>query len=337
MTVGLPQTAVTLYSFTPDFHAGRHDLDQLVARAAELGMGPGLEIVGFQSIRDFPNLTPEFERHFRGLLDRHGFEPACLDCNADRALRSDRMLSEDELYEYLAAQLRAAHRLGFPAARMQWTAGLPVMERLVPLAEQLDVRMGVEIHAPETVDSGWVLAQREWHAKHQSPHLGFTIDFGSVTNQISPTMFQAFREKGVAEELFSAFSERWHALDGQRFEAHEQMGNFIQLAHQYGAGDHAINMSVFAVGIHGHGRPRMWLEISDQIVHVHAKFFHVDEHGVEPSVPVAEQVQTLIDAGYGGYISSEWEGWHWDLHSDAFEQVQREQRIIRSVLEAAAA
>ena len=332
----LPRAGVTLYSFTPDFHAGRHTLDQLFERAAELNMGPGLEVVGFQSIRGFPDVTPEFESHFKGLLERHGFEPSCLDCNADRALRSDRMLSDDELYEYLAAQLRAARRLGFPAARMQWTAPLPVMERLVPLAEQLDVRMGVEIHAPETVESPWVLAQREWHAKHQSPYLGFTIDFGSVTTQISPTMFAAFREKGVSEELFEAFSERWHALDGQQFSAHEEMGNFIRLAHRFGAADHAINMSVFAVGIHGHGNPRMWLEISDQIVHVHAKFFHVDESGSDPAVPIAEQVKTLIEGGYEGYISSEWEGWHWDLHRDGFEQVAREQRIIRSVLDRAA-
>lgn len=333
----LPRTGVTLYSFTPDFHAGRHTLEQLFARAAELGMGPGLEVIGFQSIRDFPQITTDFERHFKELLERHEFVPTCLDCNADRAVRSDRMLSEDELYEYLAAQLRTAHRLGFTTARMQWAAPLAVMERLVPLAEQLDVRMGVEIHAPETVDSPWVLAQREWHAKHQSPYLGFVADFGSVTTQVSPTMFDAFREKGVSEELFEVFRERWHALDGRRFEAHEQMGKFIQLAHQYGAGDHAINMSVFAVGIHGHGSPRMWLEIIDQIVHVHAKFFYVDEHGVDPAVPIAEQVQALVDGGYDGWISSEYEGWHWDLHSDAFEQVQREQRIIRRVLERAAA
>ena len=333
----LPKTSITLYSFTPDFHAGRYTFEQLMERAAERNMGPGLELVGFQSIRGFPEVAPEFERQFRTLVERHGFELASLDCNADRALRSDRMLTEDELYEYLALQLRAAHRLGFPTARMQWTAGLAVMERLVPLAEQLDVRMGVEIHAPETVDSPWVLAQREWHARHESPYLGFTADFGSVTTQVSPTMFDAFREKGVSEDLFEEFGQRWHELDGQHFDAHEQMGKFIQLAHQHGAGDHAINMSVFAVGIHGHGDPRMWLEIADQIVHVHAKFFHVDETGVDPAVPIAEQVQALVEGGYEGYMSTEWEGWHWDLHSEAFEQVARQQRIVRDALSRARA
>jgi sugar phosphate isomerase/epimerase len=336
--MSLPKTGVTLYSFTRDFHAGRLTLDDLFAKAAELDMGPGLEIIGFQSIRGFPNVTPEFERHFKGLLDRHGFEPSCLDCNADRAVRSDRLLTEDELYEYLAAQLRVAHRLGFPTARMQWAAPLSVMERLVPLAEQLDVRMGVEIHAPETVNSPWVLAQREWHAKHQSPYLGFVIDFGATAKQISPSMFDVYRAQGLSDELLQAISERWHALDGVAFEAHEQIGAFVGLAVSMGAPpDQAINLAVFAVGIHGHGDPRMWLEISDQIVHVHAKFFGVTEDLVEPAIPVAETIRVLIEAGYEGYVSSEYEGWHWDIASDAWEMVAREQRIIRGVLEQATA
>jgi sugar phosphate isomerase/epimerase len=337
MTRALPRTGVTLYSFTPDFHAGRVTLDDLLAKAAELDMGPGLEVIGFQSIRGFPNVTPEFERHFKGLVDRYGFEPSCLDCNADRAVRSDRLLTEDELYDYLAAQLRAAHQLGFPTARMQWTAPLSVTERLVPLAEQLDVRMGVEIHAPETPSSPWVMAQREWHAKHQSPYLGFVIDFGSTATQISPSMFEVYRSKGLSDELLQAIADRWHELDGRQFEAHDEIGAFVQLAVSMGAPpDQAINLAVFAVGIHGHGEPRQWLEIADQIVHVHAKFFHVTEDGVEPAVPVADTIRVLIEAGYTGYISSEYEGWHWDTTTNAFEMVQREQRLIRGVLEEAA-
>jgi sugar phosphate isomerase/epimerase len=81
----------------------------------------------------------------------------------------------------------------------------------------------------------------------------------------------------------------------------------------------------------------MWLEIADQIVHVHAKFFNVTEDLVEPAVPVADTVRVLIDAGYTGYISSEYEGWHWDTTSDAWEMIRREQQIIRGVLEEAAA
>jgi sugar phosphate isomerase/epimerase len=338
MSQALPKTGITLYSFTPDFHAGRMTLEELFQKSADHDMGPGLEIIGFQSIRGFPDVTPEFERQFKDLVERHGFEPSCLDCNADKAVRSDRLLTDDELYEYLAAQLQAAHRLGFPTARMQWAAGSEVLTRLVPLAEQLDVRMGVEIHAPETVTSPWVLELRDWYAKNQSPYLGFVTDFGSTTTGLSPSLFNAYRAKGVSDDALRAISDRWHSLSGQHFEAHEEIGAFMQLAMSMGVPpDQAINLAVFAVGIHGHGEPRQWLEIADQIVHVHAKFFNVTEDGVEPAVPVAETIRVLVEAGYTGYISSEYEGWHWDTTSDAWEMIQREQRIIRGVLEEASA
>jgi hypothetical protein len=208
----------------------------------------------------------------------------------------------------------------------------------VPLAEQLDVKMGVEIHAPETPDSPWVVAQREWHAKHQSPYLGFVIDFGSTAGDLSPSLFDAYRAKGVPEEALDAVSARWHSLSGTQFEAHDEIGAFMQLAMSHGVPpDQAINLAVFAVGIHGHGEPRQWLDIADQIVHAHAKFFNVTEDLVEPAVPVADTIRVLIEAGYTGYISSEYEGWHWDTTSDAWEMIQRQQRIIRGVLEEAAA
>ena len=47
-----PKLGVTLYSFTPEFHAGRYTVEQLIAKAAALDMGPGLEVIGFQSVRD---------------------------------------------------------------------------------------------------------------------------------------------------------------------------------------------------------------------------------------------------------------------------------------------
>ena len=38
MAATLPRLGVTLYSFTPDFHAGRYTFEDLVVRAAELGL-----------------------------------------------------------------------------------------------------------------------------------------------------------------------------------------------------------------------------------------------------------------------------------------------------------
>jgi len=329
----LPRLGVTLYSFTPDFHAGRYTFEDLVVEAAQRGLGPGLEVIGFQSFRGFPHMSPEVETRFLRLVDEHGWELSCLDGNVDVAVRADRLLDEDELVAYMEAQLEAAARLGFPVLRVQNQATPAVMERLLPSAERLGVKLGMEIHAPETVRSPWVLALRELYARLDSPYVGFIPDFGASTLGISPSVFETFRAKGVSEELLQAIATRWDELGGRDFEAHEEIGNFIGLAHSMGAGDHAVNLAVFAVGIHGHQDAAAWAEILPDVVHVHGKFFDIGDDGREPVVPVEELIDVLVAGGYDGYISSEYEGWHWNTRADAFEMVAREQALCRRALE----
>jgi sugar phosphate isomerase/epimerase len=333
MAPALPRLGVTLYSFTPDFHAGRYTFEDLIVRAGELGLGPGLEVIGFQSFRGFPHVSREIEQRFLRLVDEHGWELSCLDGNVDVAVRSDRPLDENEIVEYLEAQLATAGRLGFPVLRVQNMATPAVLERLLPAAERLDVKLGMEIHAPETVRSPWVLALRELYERLDSPYLGFIPDFGASTRGVSPSVYDTFRAKGVSDELLAQIAERWDELGEREFEAHEEIGNFIALAHSMGAGDHAVNLAVFAVGIHGHQDPRAWREILPQVVHVHGKFFDIGADGEEPVVPMEELLGVLVDGGYTGYISSEYEGWHWNTRSDAFEMVARHQALCRRVLE----
>jgi hypothetical protein len=337
MAPTLPRLGVTLYSFTLDFHAGRYSFEDLVVEAAERGLGPGLEVIGFQSFRGFPRVPADIERRFLSLVDEHGWELACLDGNVDVAVRADRLLDEDELVEYLRAQLETAGRLGFPVLRLQNAATPAVMERLLRHAERLDVKLGMEIHAPETVRSPWVLALRELYERLDSPYLGFIPDFGASTRGISPTVYDTFRAKGVSDDLLDAIAARWDELGTRDFDAHEEIGNFIAMAHRHGAADHAVNLAVFAVGIHGHQDPRAWAEILPDVVHVHGKFFDIGDDGREPVVPVDELVDVLVEGGYTGYIASEYEGWHWNIEADAFEMVAGEQALLRSALEKHAA
>jgi hypothetical protein len=332
MTSSLPRLGVTLYSFTPDFHAGRYTFEELVVKAAELNLGPGLEVIGFQSFRGFPRVPDDVETRFLRLVDEHGWELSCLDGNVDVAIRADRLLDESEIVEYVGTQLATAARLGFPVLRIQNQATPAVVERLLPMAERLDVKLGMEIHAPETVRSPWVLALRELYERLDSPYLGFIPDFGASTRGISPSVFDTFRKKGVSEELLDEIAARWDELGTREFEAHEEIGNFIALAHSHGAGDHAVNLAVFAVGIHGHQDPRAWAEILPDVVHVHGKFFDIGGDGREPVVPIEALLEVLVDGGYTGYISSEYEGWHWNTDADAFELVERQQALCRSVL-----
>src|SRR5581483_70491 len=142
----------SLFSLTNEWLSRHYTLEQLVAAVAERGLGPGLEIVGFQSLRSFPAVEEGAASAFRALLERHELEPSCLGSNLDVALRVDRLLTEDEQVDYLAAQIEVARRLGFPVMRVQHRGSTEVLERALPLAERADVRLGVEIHAPLAAD-----------------------------------------------------------------------------------------------------------------------------------------------------------------------------------------
>src|SRR5204862_6924326 len=97
------------------------------------------------------------------------------------------------------------------------------------------------------------------------------------------------------------------------------------------------HVALWGAGGHANRRPGAGgVSLADR-GRVHGKFFDIGGDGREPVVPVEELLDVLVDGGYAGYISSEYEGWHWNTRSDAFAMVIRHQALIRRVLEKHAA
>ncbi|MEV9236902.1 hypothetical protein AB0186_28035, partial [Klebsiella pneumoniae] len=67
------QLGLTLYSASAEFRAGWYDFDGLLDRVAELGIGPGIEIVASQMVPTYPVVGDDFVRTWRAAFDRHGF------------------------------------------------------------------------------------------------------------------------------------------------------------------------------------------------------------------------------------------------------------------------
>src|SRR5215211_255715 len=51
--------STTLFALTNEWLSRQYTFEGLVDRAAELGLGPALELIGFQSIRGFPAVDAE--------------------------------------------------------------------------------------------------------------------------------------------------------------------------------------------------------------------------------------------------------------------------------------
>ncbi len=333
--LGTPVQGVTLYSFTRAFHARRYDFDQLVREVARRRSGPGLELVGFQSIKGFPHLATGFVDRFRSLLDETGLVPTALAANADAGLRRDRMLSDDELVDYMRPQIAAAQTLGFPVVRVQISLTPDDMERLLPVAERHGVTLGLEIHSHQHPKHPRIQALVERYEKLGSPLLGFTPDWGATLRAVPSTLLTKYRRLGYDEELVTGLEQLWLEHDREGAPLTEEQhgrwfGQVVQFASRHGAGERAIEMAVNITGLFGHAPVADWADVLPWAVHTHGKFYEIDASGDEPSVPVRDIVDLYVRNGYSAAISSEWEGFHWNDWDDPFDVVAAEQALIRS-------
>ncbi|MGO2189069.1 MAG: sugar phosphate isomerase/epimerase family protein [Microbacterium gubbeenense] len=332
--LGTPIQGVTLYSFTRAFHGREYDLEQLIRTSAADGYGPGLEVIGFSSLRGFPRIDDHFAGWFRDLVAEVDLVPTSLAINADIGVRRDRLLTQDELIEYMRPQIEAAAKLGFPVARVQISLTPDSMEQLVPLAEQHGVTLALEVHADQYASHPRILALRDRYEKIGSPLLGFTMDWGATVSGFAPSRVEAYRRRGASEEYLSALVALWDEYYEQGPPAdqadHDQrFGRFIGLAAQHGFPAFGVDSAIAATGLFGPAPVDDWLEIMPWIRHVHAKFFGIDENGDEPSVPVRDLIRLLVENGYSGAVSSEYEGWHWNDWQDPFQIVTAEQAVQR--------
>ena len=338
--LGKPIQGVTLYSFTRAFHAREYDLEQLIRKVATDGYGPGLEIIGFSSFRNFPALDDAYVGWFRDLVAETGLVQTSLAVNADIGIRRDRLMNQDELVDYMTLQIEAAARLGFPIARVQISIEPDSMERLAPIAEKHGVTLALEVHADQYASHPRILALRDRYEKVGSPYLGFTADWGATTSGFAPSLIEAYRRRGASEELLSRVVDLWNDFyqagpPADQTDHGRRFGAFIGLAGQNGRPDLGVDMAINGTGLFGPARVDDWLEIMPWIRHVHGKFFGIDENGEEPSVPVRDLIRLLVENGYDGAISSEYEGWHWNYWQSPFEIIAGEQAVQRSAAEAA--
>jgi len=323
---------LTLYSASAEFRAGWYDFDALLDRVAALGIGPGIEIVASQMIPSYPAVSDEFVATWRAAFDRHGFDASSFGANLDMGKRRDRDMTPDEEFEVSELLFRGAKKLGFPLVRIQ-SAKPELLRRLLPIAEELDLVLAYEIHAPMGPNSPEIVKVRDLYDVLDSPLLGFVADFSSTMHSMSPTLLRAVRRAGLDDEAVDRLQEIWATDAGMR-ERQEEFIGYLR-----GRDFEPARLGSFAhlaFNMHGHVDPREWADIMPQIKHVHAKFYDIDESGQEPAIDYPELVRVFVEGGYRGYWSSEWEGHAFaELGEvDPLVLVRRQHDLIRASMRA---
>lgn len=327
---------VTLYSMTNEWLAGHYTLPQLIDEIGRRNLGPGLELIGFQSFRGFPGgVSRETRRELRAAIERNGLVPTSLATNADVARKADAWMDTDQSVEYMRPQIELAAELGFPVARIQIGLTPEVLERLEPIAARCRVHLGMEVHAPEGPNTPKVQAVREIYRRMDSEWLGFIPDFSSCMRAIPPGMLDTLRRAGLSAAGVEALVRAWQA-NGHPF---QRYGAFSAEARSLGEPELPVASAMLVFTMFGRENPRDWAEVLPQVRHIHAKFYDVNADLVSPSIDYETLMRVFGPPQRDFTMSSEWEG-HAYLEiaeQDAFEIVARHQAMCRKFLAAAVA
>jgi sugar phosphate isomerase/epimerase len=152
MTKPMIKRGVSLYSFQEEMFLGQMGIEDCVAFAASIG-AKGIEILPEQNMPTFPHIDDAQIDLWKNLMAKHGTELTCYDMFLDTKLRKDRIMTDEEQVESIVRDLTLCNRLGIRNMRMLVFIRPDILGKCVPYAEELDVHMGVEVHAP-------------WHLEH---------------------------------------------------------------------------------------------------------------------------------------------------------------------------
>lgn len=345
--------SISLYSYQDEYYDGILDLEGCLRETAKTG-ATGVELLAEQMIKHFPNPIEdeEFRAHWFGMLDQYGLTPSCYDAFLENRIYSNRTLSLGEQVNMMKRDLRLAGLLGFPVIRTLVSTPMDVIEGSLEYAEKVNVKIGLEVHAPFSLNSGWADGYMEMINRTGTKYFGFIPDMGIFCKNIPDVLRDKARRQGASEECLKIVDEAYaqrvakgfvkikYDLDLGKANMEYRMANGMQemmdALEKAGAGL-ADKMYAGTSFNYSWSDPQDLIDNIDYIFHTHAKFYNVHEDYVETAVAIPEVVAAYKKAGYTGFLSSEYEGGEHlrDVGVDSIEQCRRHQEALRRAIEEA--
>jgi len=315
---------VSLYSYQEEYFLRKLGLEDLLAVTSRLGI-PGVEIIGEQMIPGYPKVPDSFFDQWHGWMQKYGLTPVCLDQFLYPQKFKGRLMTEDEMVDSVVEDIKFANRLGCTIVRVQHSITSGILERVAATAEKFNVKMGVEIHAPFTLAHPFEHELIQTFERVGSPNLGFVLDLGIYTKRFPRIIQNRWLRMGMKPEIAQFIVDSYH---------NGKMPNVDEGVRAMGGTQDdvdAANLAKYNVN----SNPRDILPYMQYIFHVHGKFSEMTDDGWDYSIPYEEVFPVLVEGGFGGYISSEYEG-GWYLQDafvvDGVDQVRRHQLMLRRLL-----
>lgn len=315
----------SFYSFQDELITHRMNTEDCVRALADMG-ADGIEILGEQSLPDFPNVGDRFLRDWFDTLAKYRARPVCYDCMYDANLITGRLLTEQEAVDIIVRDLKIAKKLGFDLVRAQRTVPVNVLAKSIPFAEKLDVRLSIELHMPLLLDAASMDPYMDMIRRTGTRHFGFVLDF-SVFSQRLPRVSRDWCIRRGASPQIAAYVEQAYLQRQPRDATTAEV-------RKRGGGDEDLHWVAMAYN-HSYSEPDAIRPYTAQIMHCHGKVYEMLDDLTEYTIPYDKVVAVLQQAGYNGYICTEYEGQRYlndAFEVDAVEQTRRHHAMLRKYL-----
>ena len=278
---------VSLYSYMGDFGTVL-DLETAFAHVADVG-ATGIEILGEGHISGYPEPTAAWIDEWYRLLDTYSLEPTNYGSWIDTRLHPGRGMTAAEGAAAVQRDLRLAKLLGFAFVRP---------------------KIGVV--------SGDLIPDPIWEESiERSLDLAAELDVVICPEIHSPTP--------IKHEVVDGYIELIQRTGTKHFGILLDTGIFQDRPIPLRPGELPGRRPAFLDGIHVD--PNDVFDIIDYVVFIQAKFHDIDQNLEDQQIPWEPVLRALKDAGYTGYLSSEYEGerepWR------GIEQVRRQHSLMR--------
>lgn len=320
------KTGITLFSLGTPYLKGELDLEGVIRTAAGMG-AEGYEIVAAQMIPSYPHVSDEFVAFINGCRDKYGIGPVCYSANMDRGMLRDRDLTEDEMVARAITDIVSANKLGCTVMREQYLLSPQGLGRVAPYAEAYNVRVGIEIHNPESPVTQSILDYMEVIEKTGSRFIGFVPDFGCFATKPNKPYWDRALAGGASEEQLEKCAKlRYDEVPME--EAMKIMGPDIAKCPALGA---TLNSMYGFVQFRKDCKKELegLKRIMPYCFEMHGKCHYVDENLHEVSIPYEEIIPVIAESEYEGFIVSEFED---EGGYDAVEQTTRHVAMVKRLL-----
>ena len=105
--------------------------------------------------------------------------------------------------------LRLAGLLDFPVIRTLVSTPMPVIEGSLEYAAEVNVKIGLEVHAPFSLNSGWADGYMEMINRTGTKHFGFIPDMGIFCRNIPDVLRDKARRQGASEECIKIVDDAY--------------------------------------------------------------------------------------------------------------------------------